>query len=229
MARRIALGVLVLGLLLFVMERRLTWQTGDIIVLGGLGMRLVIVAWILIVLGGGAFAAFWLYPPARTLAVRLAPSQEEEWERVREEARMWNLLQWVGFGLLVGGLLLGAIAYSALPDSQVVAGAGFLIFLGVAGGGLLFAAWSRRHTLHRLYIQTLVLSRLENTGLGPGASQALPEVVKENDERVAPVLRALDDLLGHLPDHVVQQFLSSDEAQAYLELIEEAQAEGRDG
>ena len=217
LGRRIGMGVAVAGLLLMLVETRARFITGDPGALFGV-LPMIGLAWTLTLLGSAAAAAFFFYPPARTLAIELAASQAKEWEDVQEQARMWNLLQWVGMGLLGGGLLHAAAAYAFLPEAQVVAASALLVGVAVAGGGLMFAAWSKRNTLHRLYVQTLLLSRLEQTGLG---ANPVPQVVKEKDTRLAPVLKALDELLGHLPESSVQRFLDSDESQLYLQLIDE--------
>lgn len=221
LGRRIGLGAGIFGLLIMILERRAVWATGDRFVLAGLGMPVLALGIVFFLLGAGAFVAFWFWPPARTLGVRLAESQAQEWEKVQEEARLWELLTWVGLGMLGGGALMAVIAYGALPDAQVVAVSSLMLVVAFAGGALLFAAFIRRQSLRRLYVQTLVLSRLEATGLGPGR---MPEPIKAEpakDRRVGPVLQALDELLGSLPDAAVNRFLSSDEAAAYLELIDE--------
>lgn len=155
---------------------------------------------------------FLFLPRRRSLRVRLAATQQEEWARVKAEAA--ELRRWTVVGALAAvlGLAGAAAAYSlvAPPNSGVIAGA--LALLAIGGTILLAWAASRRSLVQRLYVQTLVLSRLEQTGLGPAA---------EPDPRIAPVLRSLDRLLGALPESAVRRFLASDEATQYLELIDD--------
>lgn len=214
MARTIGAVTVALGLLLLVLERR-----GARIADASASPAVLWIGSILVFLGLGAFIAFLLYPPARTLGVRLAASQQDEWKRVQDEAKTLHLLLLLGVGLLAGGLLLAFVAYAFFPSGQFVAGAGLGIVLALVGAVLGIVAWSRRGAVHRLYIQTLILSRLEQTGLGVSSGPT-------RDERLGPVLQALDKLLGHLPESTVRAFLQSEQAQAYLELIDEAKRDG---
>lgn len=156
-------------------------------------------------------------PRSRSLRVRLAATQREEWARVQGEADRLRGLALAGGGLAGAGLLVAAAASRLLGDGAAalyVTGGG--IAMAVFGLAVLAWASARRSLVQRLYVQTLVLSRLEQTGLGPAA---------QPDPRVAPVLRALDQLLGALPESAVRRFLASDEAAQYLELIDELAGE----
>lgn len=184
------------------------------------GVRLTLIGFALAGMGLVLALAALVLPRGRSLRVRLAGSQREEWARVQAEAarlRVWSISGAVG---AIVGLAGAAAAYAfvAPPASGYAAGA--LAALGLVGVGLLAWAAARRGVVQRLYVQTLVLSRLEQTGLGPAAEQ---------DPRIAPVLRSLDKLLGALPESAVRRFLASDEATKYLELIDDLAREPRDG
>lgn len=214
LVRTVAAVAAVFGLFILVLERRGARLHDTAYYVSGTNIPIAVVGWLLALLGAAAFAAFLYYPPARTLDIRLAADQQTEWRRVQDEALVLRLLQMVGLGMLVVGLLFALIAYATFATAQLLAGAGLGIVLATAGAAMCGIAMARRSAVHRLYVQTLILSRLEQTGLGvPGRGP---------DERVAPVLRALDALLGHLPESAVRGFLQSEHAQAYLELVEEA-------
>lgn len=171
-----------------------------------------------LVLAGLAVAVlFSLVPRTRQVRVRFAPTQRAEWDRLQHESRRLRNLLWTGAGLAAGGLVLAAALRSG---SLVVFGVAWLLPLLLAVTGLLLLGWvaARRSLLQRLYVQTLVLSRLEHTGLGPAG---------EPDARIGPVLRSLDKLLGALPESAVRRFLASDEATAYLELMDELEGRRR--
>ncbi|HLF16006.1 MAG TPA: hypothetical protein VI796_01040, partial [Candidatus Thermoplasmatota archaeon] len=163
-------------------------------------------------------ALFVFVPTTRRLGVWLAASQREEWDRIQGEVRRSRAMAMAGWPLvgLGAGALVAAYAVD-LPFTTGVALAAGGVLLG-AGALLLAAAAARQSLLHRLYVQTLILSSLEAHGLGAGG-----------DARVGPVLQALDRLLGSLPEAAVRQFLSSEQAEHYLQLLEELAAEGRDG
>jgi hypothetical protein len=167
---------------------------------------------------GVVLAVLFLFVPRRrSLRVRLAATQREEWARVQAEAASLRRKSIVGAAVAVTGLAATAVAYSAL-DQPVAGYVALLLLLAAAAGlGTMLWAVARRGVAQRLYVQTLVLQRLEQTGLGPSA---------ESDPRIAPVLRSLDKLLGALPESAVRRFLASDEASAYLDLIDEL---GKDG
>lgn len=206
-----------LGLLVLVVERRSARLADTTYYVSSTGVPVAFVGWFLAIVGAAVFVTFLYYPPARTLRVKLAADQQSEWRRVQDEAKILHLLHLLGMGLLGGGLLLAILAYAAFPKGQLAAGAFLGIMLAGIGAVLAVVALSRRGAVHRLYIQTLILSRLEQTGLGvPGNAP---------DDRVAPVLLALDKLLGHLPESAVRGFLQSELAQPYLDLVDEA----RDG
>ncbi len=193
--------LVLLGLGLLVLDRRAAAFGADVpeYRLAGLGLAAV---GCVLVLAGMAF------PRNRRLAVRLAASQREEWKRVQGESRRLVWMTRAGLGLAVAGLLGLAAAYTL----KSLAGIGLAGFAAAAGLALLAAAAIRRSVARRLYVQTLVLSGLEASGLGGAAP----------DERVQPVILALDRLLGALPEAEVQEFLSTPQAKAYLELVDEA-------
>jgi hypothetical protein len=180
--------------------------------------RIELPALALVALGLAAVALFSAFPRSRRLRVRLAATQREEWGRLQAEAA--GLRRWggAGLGLAVGGaVVVAAVLTLPLPPPL---GLAWTVGAVAAVVGLALVCWSavRRSVVQRLYVQTLVLSRLERTGLSPSA---------EADPRLAPVLRSLDSLLGALPESAVRRFLASDEATSYLELMDEL--EGRRG
>lgn len=200
-ARAAGVAMLLVGLGLAVLERR---QAAIGSPVPGLDLLAV-----LLVLAGAATALLGMVlPRRRRLAVRLAASQKEEWTRIQHETGRLQTLSRVGLALSVLGLLLLVAAYSLASLGLLVAGAG----LAIVGLPLLVTAQVRRSLARRLYVQTLVLSGLEASGLG-GAGP---------DDRVQPVILALDRLLGALPEHEVQAFLATPQAKAYLELVDEA-------
>lgn len=167
--------------------------------LAGLGLALA--GCILVVVGLN-------YPRNRRLAVRLAASQRDEWRRVQAESGRLAWTARLGLAATVAGLAILAGAYTVRSMPLLALGA-----CVTAGGAIaLLVAQVRRGLARRLYVQTLVLSGLEASGLGASAP----------DERVQPVILALDRLLGALPESEVQSFLASPQAQAYLELVDEA-------
>lgn len=174
---------------------------------------------LLVALGLGLAVLFLLVPPTRRVRIRLAPSQVEEWARVQREARALRAWSWVGVGAAATGMVFAAVARDLFDGDRSMAAAGVGVAVALAGLGVLAAAMLRRGLLQRLYVQSLVLSRLEQTGLGPSGAA---------DPRVAPVLKALDQLLGALPESAVRRFLTSDEATQYLDLLDDVR-EGRHG
>jgi hypothetical protein len=213
--RRVGLAVAMVGLLGLALERRTSLAAG-----ADLYFRLLpglpILLWCVVVVALGALLVllFTFVPTSRRLAVRLAASQKEEWERIQGEMKAVRALGAVGVTLCVAGPLLvaagyGAVAYgyarfALLGLGALLLAAGLVLGLRVAG---------RRSALQRLYVQTMVLARLESSGLGPGGGP---------DPRIGPVLKSLDALLGALPEAAVRQFLASPQSQDYLDLIEEA-------
>lgn len=200
-ARAVGVALLLVGLAAAALERR---QAALDAAIEGLDLLAV-----LLVLVGAATAVLGAFlPRRRRLAVRLAASQKEEWTRIQRETGRLRTLARVGVALAILGLLTLTAGYATASVGVVLAGLG----LTVAGVPLLITAQVRRSLARRLYVQTLVLSGLEASGLG-GATP---------DERVQPVILALDRLLGALPEHEVQAFLATPQAQAYLELVDEA-------
>lgn len=193
--------VLLLGLALVAFDRKLA-QAGEPVrevLLAGLGLAGL--GCLLVLLG-------MTFPRNRRLAVRLAASQREEWTRIQGETKRLTVLSRLGLGLAVAGLLGVAAAYSLASLALWALGA----LAAAAGVALLAYALVRRGVARRLYVQTLVLSGLEASGVGGGAP----------DGRVQPVILALDGLLGALPEAEVQRFLATPQAKAYLELVDEA-------
>lgn len=199
--RAMGITLLLLGLFLAVVERRQESLDAPV---EGLGL----VA--LLVIAVGALTAFVgaLWPRGRRLAVRLAASQKEEWQRIQGETRRLQVQARIGLVLSIAGLALVAAGYSLLSTQVLLAGAA----LALVGLPLLVVAQVRRGLARRLYVQTLVLSGLEASGIRGGAP----------DDRVQPVIIALDRLLGALPEAEVQAFLATPQARAYLELVDEA-------
>lgn len=163
---------------------------------------------------------FLFVPRRRSLRVRLAATQREEWARVQAEAASLRRTSLVGAAVAAGGLAATALGFVALAPPWSGYAAIVLLAAAACGLGTMLWAVARRGLAQRLYVQTLVLQRLEQTGLGPAA---------EADPRIAPVLRSLDKLLGALPESAVRRFLASDEASAYLDLIDELGKDGAHG
>lgn len=193
--------LLLVGLGLAVLERR---QAAAEAPIEGLDLAAVL----LIAVGGLMALIGLIWPRSRRLAVRLAASQKEEWKRIQGETRRLQVQGRVGLIVAVLGLLLMVAGYALLSLGILAAGAG----LSLIGIPLLVVAQVRRSLARRLYVQTLVLSGLEASGISGGAP----------DERVQPVIIALDRLLGALPEAEVQAFLATPQARAYLELVDEA-------
>ncbi len=218
--RRIGFLFACAGLLALAIERRATLQNGVQYTLGRTALPALLVPVALALVGVVLMALFTVLPPGRRLTVRFAASQKEEWERVQTEARRLRLLGAFGVAILFLGLLGLATAYALMPlGVLLLAAAAGAIAVGLCGLAVTLWAAGRRTAVHRLYVQTMVLARLEGSGLGPGGAP---------DGRLGPVLTALDSLLGSLPEAAVRQFLASPQAQDYLDLIEES-SEGRHG
>jgi hypothetical protein len=200
-ARLVGVILLLLGLALAVVDRR---QAAAGAPMDGLGLAAVALALAGVVTAGVGL----VWPRSRRLAVRLAASQKEEWQRIQGETSRLQVHARIGLALAVAGLLGMVAGYTLLSLGVLVAGAA----LAAVGIPLLIVAHVRRGLARRLYVQTLVLSGLEASGLGSGAP----------DERVRPVIIALDRLLGALPEAEVKAFLATPQARAYLELVDEA-------
>lgn len=199
--RTAGLAAVLLGLAAVVLDRRAVALGGDVPAFRLAGAALLLLGLLVFLVG-------LVYPRNRRLAVRLAASQREEWKRIQGESRRLVLWTRLGLGLAVAGLAGLAAAY-VLRSIPLIGLAGAVAAAGLA---LLAASAVRRGIARRLYVQTMVLSGLEASGLGGTAP----------DERVKPVILALDQLLGALPEAEVQAFLASPEARAYLELVDEA-------
>lgn len=214
-------GVLLGGLALLLLERYLATRagaTGPVVVAG---VPLLALSVTLALAGALLLAVFSFFPLRPSLPVRLAASQQEEWDRLQAEMQALGWRLPVAWALVALGVLAAAVAmtlWKGLPASRY--GAGFGLALALAGIVLLVHTTAKRAALHRLYVQTLVLSSLERTGLGPQQAR---------DERVGPVLQALDQLLGALPESTVRRFLATPEAERYLELMDELAQERKDG
>lgn len=200
-ARVAGVTMLLLGLGLAVLERRQAAVGAPINGLDLAAVALASVGLVTAVVG-------MLWPRNRRLAVRLAASQKEEWQRIQGETRRLQVQSRIGLGLTIVGLLTLVAGYALLSLGILAAGA------AIAGVGIpvLVIAQVRRSLARRLYVQTLVLSGLEASGIGGAAP----------DGRVQPVIIALDRLLGALPEAEVQAFLATPQARAYLELVDEA-------
>lgn len=217
--RRIALVLVAVGLLVFALERRfsLVAEANYQVLVAGRTFLAYYVPIAIVAVGLLLLALFLVVPPSRRLAVRLAASQKEEWERIQGEMKATRLASALATTLALLGPACLAGAYIA-PYG--------LARLGLLGLGVLFLASglilglrsaSRRTAVQRLYVQTMILARLEGSGLGPAG-----EGGGAADPRVGQVLKALDQLLGALPEPAVRQFLASPQSQDYLDLIEEA-------
>jgi hypothetical protein len=209
-----ASGVLLLiaGLAVLAYERRMAWIDGEAPLLGLLGLY----AWegaLLLALLGLALALAFTWLPGRRIAVPLPASQREAWAQALRQLAGARMMQWTGLALLVAGCLLAVLAYAGLaqPTSGYVA----TVCALAAAVGAALASWAtgRQPALRRVVLQSMLLARLEQSGL-PGGT----------DGRITPVLRALDHLMGALPESAVRRFLASDEAATYLELIDEMKA-----
>lgn len=193
--------LLLLGLLLVAVERRQAALDAAI-------ANLLLVAVTLALVGGAlALAGLW-FPRRRRLAVRLAASQKEEWKRIQGETTRVLWANRIGLAATVVGLLALGAGYAVLSTPLWMFG----VAATLLGAVTLLVAQVRRSLARRLYVQTLVLSGLEASGIGLGAP----------DDRVQPVILALDRLLGALPEGDVQAFLNTPQARAYLELVDEA-------
>lgn len=216
----IAVGVALLGLTLLAVDRLVFALQGNIL-LGG--VRLTWIAIIIAVLGAVAAPTLWFTLKERTLAVRFAASQEEEWERAAARVRLMMTLRWVGLGVAAAGPLVVVIAGAVQADERVLplAYTGFALL--AAGLILAVVAYFMHHLSIRDYIQTTVLWILERTGLPHRDASATdaPEASEASvDPRIPEVLRTLDGLLSQLPDSAVAKFMQTPEAKAYLELMD---------
>lgn len=200
-ARAAGVVLLLLGLALAVLDRRQAAAGVPVDGLALLAVALILVGVVIALIG-------MVWPRSRRLAVRLAASQKEEWSRIQGETRRLQVQSRIGLTLAILGML-GLVAGYSLASLGVLAAGGGLAAIGLP---LLVVAQVRRGLARRLYVQTLVLSGLEASGLGGTAP----------DDRVQPVIIALDRLLGALPESEVQAFLATPQARAYLELVDEA-------
>lgn len=199
--RAAGIVLILLGLVAVALDRRA-------IALGSPVPEYLLAGMGLLALGCLLFLIGMNFPRNRRLAVRLAANQREEWKRVQGESVRLVWMARTGLGLAILGLLVVAAGYMRLSIPVLYLGGA----VTVAGLALLLVAQVRRGIARRLYVQTLVLSGLEASGLGGAAP----------DERVQPVILALDRLLGALPESEVQAFLATPQAQAYLQLVDEA-------
>ncbi len=207
--RMVSAAVVILSLVGLTAERRWARITPvDFYTIGGI--KIVYLAPAVAILAATLVVLFMFYPAKRQMSVRLMADQASEWERVQQEAGTlrWQII--IGSGVLLVGVLFTMVAYDTLPDDRVIAGTVMGAIITLAG--LLTSAMglAKRSALHRLYVQTLGLYQLETMGLGGMA-----------DERVKPVLQSLDQLLGALPDAVVKEYMKTDEAKVYLQLVSE--------
>lgn len=205
--RAVGVALLLLGLALAVVERRQAALDAPVPGLSPV-TTLGLAAALLVVVGALTAILGILWPRSRRLAVRLAASQGEEWKRIQAETRRLQVQARIGLAFSIAGLALIAAAYSLASLAVLLAGG----VLAAVGLPLLAIAQVRRGLARRLYVQTLVLSGLEASGIRSGAP----------DDRVQPVIIALDRLLGALPEAEVQAFLATPQARAYLELVDEA-------
>ncbi len=172
-----------------------------------------------------AMLAVWAFLTIRTVAgdkvlrIPLAPSQGDQWEEVQSQARLMQFGQWIGMGGAVAGLGILALSLRFIPGGGVVVGAGLGGAMAVGSLALILFMEARRGPLRQVYVQTLLLSRLEEAGVS--SKLAL-------DPRTAEVLRAVDRLLADLPESAVRRFMSTDQAQKYIELVEKAHRGGPD-
>lgn len=215
--RVLGLALTALGLAILVLERRYSMLAKAPYLVAG--FRASYVALALAGLGLSLTLLFSFVPPRRHLRLRLAASQKEEWERIQKEAKAARNLVIYGATALVLGMLVLVAAYSVVPAKLLTLCLALGVVVAAIGLVTALVALARRGAIRRLYVQTLVLARLESTGLGPAAA---------SDPRLRPVLKSLDQLLGALPESAVRRFLASDEAQHYLDLIDES-SEERDG
>lgn len=214
--RAVSLGVLVLSLGGLAWEARAVRMGGAFHTVGNVAVWQALLA--LAALAALSLVAFRVWPAGRVLRVGLADSQAREWQDVQDQARMLQVAQGLGTGLLVAGALAAVAAYTAFPDAQVVSGLALAaaLLLGGVVTGVVVAA--RRAVLHRLYVQTMMLARMEQVGVGVAA-----------DERTAAVLLALDELLGTVPESALHKFLEQEESAWYLELIDRVRGRDDDG
>lgn len=219
--RRVGIILIALGFLALAVERRFSLVAGanyQVLIAGRIFNAYYAPA-ALVALGVILLALFLFVPPSRRLAVRLAASQKEEWERIQGEMKAARFASAFATGLSLLGPILLAAAY-VVPYGLARLGALALGSLALAVGLVLgVRASARRNAVQRLYVQTMILARLEGSGLGPAGEGGGAGAV---DPRVGQVLKALDQLLGALPESAVRQFLSSPQSQDYLDLIEEA-------
>lgn len=206
-ARSAALVAMFVGLGLLVLAQRSVAAGGDADLLG------IPAGWLgalLALAGAVAWGLLAFYGPQRVLDLELAPDQQQQWEEVEAQARMTRSAMSIGTAAAAGGLVVTALALSTAPDGLRLGAVGFGLVIAVAGGLLLGFAYARRGPLRLLYLQTLVLARLERTGVGREVAA---------DPKTADVLMALDALLGELPESSVRRFLSKPEAEWYLDMV----------
>ncbi|MEK6985280.1 MAG: hypothetical protein AABX89_02725 [Candidatus Thermoplasmatota archaeon] len=216
--RRIALILVAAGLLVLAVERRasLLAEANYQILIAGRTFMAYLAPAAMIVLGIVLLGLFLFVPPSRRLAIRLAASQKEEWERIQGEMKAARLASALATTFALLGPLCLAAAYLfpyGLARLGLLGLGGLFLIIGLVLG---LRSANRRTAVQRLYVQTMILARLEGTGLGPAG-----EGGGAADPRVGQVLKALDQLLGALPETAVRQFLASPQSQDYLDLIEE--------
>lgn len=184
----------------------------------GPGMPATITWFLLAAAALGALPVMARAWPTREMHLPLASTQQEQLVRVEAQARAMRLL--IAGGLLgaIGGLAVLALAFRFAPvqDWTLPVGLGSLLLAGGAVAAIVGVA--RWLPVRMLYVQTLVLQRLESLGLGRQLGM---------DPRTAEVLAALDGLLGELPESAVREFLSRPEAEWYLELIAKIRGDQR--
>lgn len=211
----VALGVALVALA--------TWanaKTGPVLLAG---VPLWIFGLSIAVLGtGGAIAGHFVTKPSAT-NVEFAPTQAQEWLAAEARVKQFRLARLVSLGLAVAGPVLAAIAYAA-SKSPTSLFAGLCLLLGFIGVIGFIASHLLLRLAVRTYIQSMVLALLERSDSGllppPGGHDVL------SDDRVAPVLRTLDELLAALPDDAVHAFMARPEAADYLEIMDRLREAG---
>ena len=215
--RRAGVLLFVVGLLLVVSDRLLLKLADLDVAVRPRFMPLAVglegVGAVVAFVGALVLLAGFTFPARRRLVVRLGASQRQEWQSVQQEAKLIRLLPAIGLGMVAAGAALTYLLLGLPAPAFAVAG----LLVLAAGLALLVYASARRTAVHRLYLQTLLLSNLERTGAGTGLG-----------DDVGKVLVALDRLLGALPDAEVQAFLATPEAERYLVLMEKLRGGARE-
>ncbi len=180
-----------------------------------LGIWGLVVAWLLIGAGTGLLAWTYSRKDDRRIGVSFAPTQSSEWRRAERTTRWIGRARWAVAGVGLAAALALAILLWTLEGPNHAA-VWTMAALAVLAGGAWGPVWLLHRSAVRSYVQTMILALLERAGT-PSPSASAPAALPSS---VEPVLLALDDLLGALPEAEIQRFMQMPEAEAYLSLME---------